>query len=211
MVLGVNVRMVEAADLLINPSFEQPQLAAGAVKNFFSGEIIGSGWVVINGNAAIITDAYNGGGATWPDPTEGNQFLYIGDIGQSTAIYQDINLLSNSNYNLSFDLANFPSGNLNSARLEVDILFNNNSILSAPIIFTRPQFSGFTTERMNFQTFSTGVYRLVLNQPGGFGTNVDNFKLTQSVPEPSTYVLGLIAAGAIGFVASRCKSHQKQA
>jgi hypothetical protein len=198
------------AGLLINPSFEQPALPPGTFRDFTAGNTIGAGWVVQSGDAQVITNNFS---PTWPNATDGNQIAYLGQNLQATTVYQDVSLNASTAYRLTFDLSGFSQfNNGNGALLKVDILSGGQSILGGPVTFTRPEPSQFAGEVLEFTSGSSGSYRLILNQPGGHGTNVDNFSLTlASVPEPSSLTLGCVGAGIVttllGYRRSRSAMH----
>jgi len=170
------------AELLLNPSFEQPVLADGTVAGFSSGETIGAGWVVQSGNASIITKGFTvevPPGTFWPGPSAGNQYLYDGSNLVATTVYQDVSLAAATAYQLTFDMANFLGGGLGSgARVNVDVTINGVSVIGGPTSFTLPLGAGYTTESLDFTTAGAGTYRLLLEQPGGYGTNIDNLSLS---------------------------------
>jgi hypothetical protein len=196
-------------NLLANPSFEQPALTPGTAS-----DVTPTAWGLLNGIPALITQGYTGGGVLWPHPTDGSQFLYIGDNATATSLFQDVTLAAATHYRLTFDEANFlsmsdPSG----ARLSVDVLTNGQSILGGPVTFTRPEGADFATQELDFTTGNAGAYRLLLSQPGGYGTNVDNFNLsvasTTSVPEANSLAMALLGGGlSIGSVYS-AQRHQR--
>lgn len=180
------------AGMLLNPSFEQPVLLPGTDQVFSAGSTIGAGWVVEMGESVVITDDYALGGVIWPDPTDGSQFLYVGNNLSAAAVYQDVVLGAATPYRLTFDLANFLSP-LGGARLEVDVLFNGSSILGGAVSFDRPAGAGFAGEVLEFMSNEAGTYRVSLTSPNGFGTNVDNFILTSTtVPEPASLTTAAI-------------------
>lgn len=191
--------LTQGQNLLVNPSFEDPQVDTGFgyAGAYSAGMTIGSGWKVESADfgAFVIADYYTGGGVTWADPTDGNQFLYVGTNASSSTIYQDVALQGSTRHVLSFDLAEFLSGYFVSsgAYLLVDVLQNGTSILGGAVPFTRPIGADFATQTLEFTTQAAGEYRLWLRNGGGYGTNVDNFSLT-AVPAPG-------AAMAIGAMA----------
>jgi len=174
---------------LLNPSFEEPDLASGSFDFYGPGQTIGNGWIVGDGGYIdVITDDHNQS-ASWPDPTHGDQFAYIGDSLAAANVFQDIILPAGTTYQLTFDLASFLNSVGNGARLDLDILFNGNSIIGGPTVFTLPVPHDFAAQSQDFSTGSAGTYRLVLTQPGGYGTMVDNFRLIANVPEPCASIL----------------------
>ena len=183
----------QGQNLLVNPSFEDPQVDAslGYAGAYTAGATIGSGWVVESTDfgAFVIADYYTAGGVTWADPTDGNQFLYVGTNATSSTIYQDVALQGSTRHVLSFDLAEFLSGYFASsgAYLLVDVLQNGTSILGGAVPFTRPIGADFATQTLEFTTQDSGEYRLWLRNGGGYGTNVDNFSLT-AVPAPGAAI-----------------------
>jgi hypothetical protein len=190
----------QAQNLLVNPSFEDPKVDAsfGYAGAYTAGATIGSGWVVESADfgAFVIADYYTTGeGVIFAAPTDGGQFLYVGNNATSSTITQDVVLQGSTQHVLTFDLAEFLPGpyNSNGAFLLVDVRLNGSSILGGVVPFTRPARSGYEKQTLTFTTQDAGEYRLWLRSGSGYGTNVDNFSLT-AVPAPG-------AAMAIGAMA----------
>ncbi|MCA9109839.1 MAG: PEP-CTERM sorting domain-containing protein [Planctomycetaceae bacterium] len=197
------------ADLILNPSFEDPILSApGTFQRFAAGQTIGAGWIVQAPSATGSVVIYTPHSAVvdWPNATDGNQILYVGDNMGSTTVFQDLTLTANTQYRLEFDLGAFTNNpvNANGAALQMDVLRNGTSILSSPVLFTRPHNAGFATQTLNFATSLAGTYRLSMTSQQNFGTNVDNFQLT-AVPEPSGVILVGLSLGIVGMRRPRRK------
>jgi hypothetical protein len=189
-----------AQNLLVNPSFEDPKVETGFgyAGAYTAGTTIGSGWKVESAQygAYVIADYYTTGeGVIFAAPTDGGQFLYVGNNATSSTITQDVVLQGSTQHVLTFDLAEFLPGpyNSNGAYLVVDVLQNGTSILGGVVPFSRPAGSGYEKQTLEFTTQDSGEYRLWLRSGGGYGTNVDNFSLA-AVPAPG-------AAMAIGTMA----------
>lgn len=186
---------------LVNPSFEQPDVAAGDFQNFFAGETIGSGWVVESGIPAVLGDGVLGLTAT-----DGDQMLYVDNSLLESSLYQDVALAAGTGYRLAFDLSTFDNdANTLGAVLTVDISLGGSSILAAPATFTRPLGSaGFVAQSLDFTTAAGGTYRIRLGAPTGSGTVVDNFSLTPlAVPEPGSVALTGIGLAGMAIIAWR--------
>lgn len=192
------------AVVVFNPSFEDPVLPYGTYGAYPAGTTIGSGWVVDSAGvgAALIGEGYVNGGVVWPAPSDGKQFLFVGNGLDFTVMHQDVSLAAGVAYSLTFDLASFLSSPF-TANLNVDILdlSTSTSVIGGPQAFTRPALSGFAEQQLDFTTAGAGSYRVVLDSPGGYGNNVDNFELTM-VPEPATWG-AFIGLGLLGFGAFR--------
>ncbi|HLP84313.1 MAG TPA: hypothetical protein VK157_08180 [Phycisphaerales bacterium] len=204
---GIAATNSNAQNLLVNGSFEDPVVPSGFATLFTSGQSIGSApgtWIVASAqqNAAVIDDLYTGGGAIWANPTDGRQFLYVGDIATSSTIYQDFLVTAPGAFRLTFDMANFlasPSNFPNGARLRVDILQGSTSILpGGQVQFDRPRNAGFAPQSLDMTFATSGTYRLIFTNETGFGTNVDNFVL-QPVPTPGS----ALASMAVLYAATR--------
>ena len=187
------------ANLLLNPSFEEPVLAPGTFMPFRPGSTIGEGWVVQTGFVAdVITNDY--GRPTFPGASQGNQYLFVGDSFSATVVAQDVTLGAATPFELTFDLA---SGNFGVASaLEVDVL--RNGVAVATSLYTRPPNSGYASQTLDFTSLDAGTYTLRLSQIAGSADFVDNFQLNPvqatATPEPSTLVGGLLGGAiALGY------------
>lgn len=175
-----------ALNLLKNASFESPSIGSNP-QEFAQGSTIGNGWVVgaTTSSSVVIHTGYTGGGVTWPEPTDGTQFLYMANSAQSSTIYQDVTL-SPGSYKLTLDLANFLGGGYAAgAKINGALsLASGGSI--ANDVFTRPLGAGFATFEWTFAVNTSDTYRLSFENPNGYGSNLDNVTLT-AVPEPSEW------------------------
>lgn len=190
-----------AANLLLNPSFESPSVPVGNYSNFLAGQVIGSGWIVdtTTTTVAVIDQDYTGGGASWPNPTDGRQFLYLGNSLGYSKIHQDVALAPGS-YQLKFDLAEFLQVQWNGSQMYLNLVntSDNSSLTGGALFFGRPSGSDFSTETVNFSVATPGTYRLVLESVEGYAVDLDNFSLTaNNVPDAagnsSLIVAGLFA------------------
>lgn len=185
-------------NLLLNPSFEQPALPNGTALNIDG--VIGEGWVEQNftNYVVLITDGYTGGNVTWPNPTNGNQFLYL----LQNRIHQDVALAAATPYRLTFDLGSIPSGGF-SSRAIVDIREGGPagaSVFGGEVTLDGPPDTSFSPRTLEFTSFSAASYQLSIREPSGYATVIDNFVLTP-VPEPSGGLMSVVVG--IG-VAGRC-------
>lgn len=186
---------VFAQNFLQNSSFEVPVVAAGAFTRFYSGDTIGAGWIVDSAavDAAVIDRGYQGGSATWYAPTDGNQYLYVGDIASVSVIHQDVLLTTIGSHRLTFDLANFAASPFpGGARLTVDVInvASGVSVCGGAHVFTRPLGGGYAQEQLDLNVVQTGAHRLSLESANGFGCNVDNFVLISTPRTGLVYCLG---------------------
>jgi hypothetical protein len=182
-----------AQNFLLNPSFENPVVPAGSYISYSTGQGVGAGWVVGFAfyDAAVVDVGYTGGGVVWAPPTDGSQYLYVGDSASASTVYQDV-ALSPGSYRLTFDLANFlagDSGNGAKVSLSVDQL-PGGTVASGS--FQRPTSAGYAPQELDFVLGSGGTYRVGVTSADGFGSNVDNFSLVKvAVPEPGAWgILG---------------------
>jgi hypothetical protein len=204
---GIATTTSNAQNLIVNGSFENPVVGAGSFAFFTAGQAVGSEtgtWVVASAQdrAVVIDDLYAGGSASWANPTDGRQFLYVGDRASSSTVYQDFLVTQAGEFRLTFDVANFvaaPTDFPNGARLRVDILQGSTSILpGGQVQFDRPRNAGFASQSLDMTFATSGTYRLIFTNETGFGTNVDNFVL-QPVPTPGS----ALASMAVLYAATR--------
>ena len=179
---------------LVDGSFESPSVGAGFTP-YSAGQSFG-GWTVGSGGLVdLMGTGYASG--LWSGPSEGSQYVYLGDSVLAANLYQDLTLDASTNYHLTFDLSPFATDyNGNGAKIAVDILSGGSTIIGGPAIYTRDKVSGYASESLNFTTSAAGTYRLNLQSFDGYGTNIDNFVLASVsvVPEPSTASLVFTAA-----------------
>lgn len=192
------------ANLLTNPSFEEPNVTPGGFDFFGTGQTVGAGWIVGEGGYIdVVTDGHTSSSASWPNPTDGDQFAYIGDSLQAASMFQDVSLGAGTAYDLSFDLATFLNSVGSGANLTVDILYSGNSIAGFPQVFTLPVPHDFQSQSLPFTTAAAGDYRILLGNSTGYGTIVDNFVLNAVVPEPCSASLAAMAVIGCAFLVRR--------
>ncbi len=204
-IVAAGAMAATAQNFILNPSFELPVVGAGSYQVFATGQTIGAGWVVDSSAIAVdvLDKGYASGGVTWAPPTHGNQYLYLGDSASAATIRQDVSLAAGGPYRLTFDLANFLSFHGTSAKTTVNVvnLGDSSSVVGGGQDFTRPSGAGYASQELDFTVPQAGNYRVLVSNPDGFGSNVDNFALV-AVPEPSAYAI-LAGAGVLGFAALR--------
>lgn len=185
-----------SANLLLNGSFEDPAIPAGTYASYAAGQAIGAGWVVDSSDlvAAVITNGYFGGGATWHTTPAGNQYLYVGDSVLDTIVSQDVVLTGGTPHTLDFLQAAFISPAIN-GRVYVDVLQGGVSVLGGgEAQFLVPAGSGFVAQNLTFTTTVSGTYSIKIRAEEGYVACVDDLVL---VPAPGA--LGLLGVAGLGL------------
>lgn len=183
---------VASANLLVNASFEDPALPGGTYASYATGQSIGAGWVVDSSDlvAAVITNGYTGGGATWHTTPAGNQYLYVGDSVLDTIVSQDVVLVGGTPHTLDFIQAAFIAPAIN-GRVYVDVLQGGVSILGGgETLFVVPAGSDFVPQNLAFTTTVSGAYSIKIRAEQGFVACVDDLIL---LPTPGTLALAGMA------------------
>ena len=180
-----------AVNLLVNGSFEEPDIAPASYTIFRAGSSIGTGWKVLAGNGVsdLVANGYSDRGTSWPAASDGDQVLYVGDASREMTVGQEVALAAGSRYRLTFDLGGLAPATIHTgARVRVDVLGPDGvSLLAAPATFDRPAAEGFAGQSLELATTAAGNHWLLVTQAEGFPSNVDDFKLValDPVPEPA--------------------------
>ena len=198
---------VAAQNFLLNPSFEEPVVPTGSYQTFSAGQTIGVGWIVDSTaiQTVVVDRDYTGGGVVWAPPTDGRQYLYVGNNASAATIHQDFPLVTPGAYRVTFDLANYLSNLFDiGAGVTIDVVTigGNSSVIGGAQGFFRPPASGYATQSLDFFASDAGTYRLIVSNLEGSGSNVDNFGVFAAVPEPSSYAI-CAGAGMLGFALLR--------
>lgn len=195
----------QAQNFLLNPSFELPAVGNGNRQTFHAGQTIGVGWVVDSAsfNVLVADKGYNDSNLYFP-PTQGNQYLFLGDVGGAPVVRQDVTLAAGGPYKLTFDLGNNQAGNNPGTGVTLDVinLSDNLSVVGGPQAFTRPPGAAYSSQELDFSAPQAGDYRVLIANTAPLPSYLDNFALVASVPEPASF--GFLAAiGALSFAVVR--------
>ncbi|MDD7912172.1 DUF5801 repeats-in-toxin domain-containing protein, partial [Pseudovibrio exalbescens] len=161
---------VPGENLIVNGSFEQPELGNGKWSNYKDGEGI-EGW---NGTDVEIQNQYEGRVAS-----DGEQYLEIDAAGQVDTVSQSVQTEAGAQYELSFDIAARGDG------AETIEVYWNGELLSAE------QAVGSDWTTVSFVVTGTGGEdTLEFREPagenntyGGFIDNVSLYKIGNTTPD----------------------------
>ncbi len=201
------------ANLITNGSFETPLVPAGGFTNFASGSTLITGWTVVGPQASIVSTSYVSFGLKFP-AEDGKQWLDLtGDASNKVeGVEQTIATTPGAIYDLSYFVGNQvnPGGPYGTTST-VDVLVNGKVIQKA----TNSMGAGGTSQvweqfSASFVAASSSTTIEFLNEdPPTDNTNgLDNIVVTQgttssTVPEPSTFIMFVLAVCAFGFLKYR--------
>jgi len=192
-----------AQNELINGSFESSSYTQSEQNAVLVNSL--DGWTSSTGAHLAITpnDGWN------ILPSDGTKMLVFNGGNQSpnASIFQTVNLIPNTYYNLSFDILNI-AGGLNQTNghfmgydavgLKADI--SQNGVITESISYY-PQIVGqWYTQNLIFHSNTNLItisFTDISNETFSIDVGLDNLKV-ESVPEPSTYAL--FGLGAIGML-----------
>ena len=153
----------QAANILVNGSFDNTPCGAGYCNYAGGGEPAGFGWTVTSNNVDIVP-----GPGTWGTPQDGAQMLDLVGYGSTGGIAQSFATTIGATYNLSFYYANnpYPSG-ADSAQVTVT---GAGSLLSSG--FTHTTSTPSNMDWVHFTgsfTADSNVTTLAFNETAGGG------------------------------------------
>jgi len=184
------------ANLIVNGSFEQPDVAAFG--QYFNGQTIGSGWTAPNPVAIATIIDNSGAGTIWHHTSAGEQALYVGDSLLANYVVQTVQLVAGVTYDMSYMQAAFDQNGSWTARLGVHVL--DSAGMQASQVTDLAAGTGFTAQAFSFTADETGDHVIKLEAYQGRVAHVDDVKLVEAVPEPGT-MTALALGGA--FLARR--------
>lgn len=197
LLLSLSMIPLARADLLVNSSFEDPDLLGGG-QRFNIGETIGSGWTVDSGSIQVIDSPSDG--TYYPSASDGQNILFTDT--DASSISQIVTLLASTQYRFTIDLAGpLQDFNSNGAYLDIDVLQGGNTIIGGPMTFTRPVGASWATQELLFSSTISGSYQISLTSRQDFINSLDKAVLTTAVPEPTA--LSLCVFGATLFTLRR--------
>lgn len=196
--LTLATKPAEAANLVANPSFEEPDIPSGSFR-FFSAI---PGWNLLPGSRGSIEIQDNVAGSAF----DRSQFVEL-DSNAVSGIVQNLNTEIGKTYQLQFAFSPRPGVaqnllNINWGGTLVDSLSANGTGLSNTNwqVYTYNLVATSTTTSLSFHN---------LNEfSNSFGSYIDAISVTARVPEP-TSVLGALTLGALGAVSLFKAKHQK--
>ena len=190
----------QAANILVNGSFDNTPCGAGYCNYAGGGEPAGFGWTVTSNNVDIVP-----GPGTWGTPQDGAQMLDLVGYGSTGGIAQSFATTIGATYNLSFYYANnpYPSG-ADSAQVTVT---GAGSLLSSGFTLTTSTPSNLDWVHFTGSfTADSNVTTLAFNETAGGGNAgvfLDNVSVTGGVPEPAAWAMMLIGFSGLGALLRR--------
>jgi len=181
---------VARANLLSNGSFESPVVSANNVTL----GILPTGWTQAG---TSLPGIFNGNVSGWPSPQNGNQFVDIGNAGINAAISQGFTVITSGSYQLTwFD----NTGTGLAAAYKVELL-NSSSVVVATASESLTGTSLWNSRSLT-GTLGIGNYTLKFTPTADrdhlFDSLLDNVSLSAAVPEPSTYIAGMLLLLPLG-------------
>ena len=194
----------QAANLIVNGSFESPTVASGAVVNVNTGSAGIPGWSVLgtaDQTVALISGAYADAGYTAP-AQDGKQWMDLTGSGFSTGtrgISQTVPTVAGGSYMLSFWVGNVSGGNFgltSTVGVKINGGTSQNFTNSTPgMTLTWQQFSLTFTASGS----STVIEFDNLDPAGDSSNGLDNVVLTQLLAAPPSITAGgVVSASAFG-------------
>jgi hypothetical protein len=199
----------QAANLIVNGSFETPVVTVGGFTNFASGSTLITGWTVFGPEVSIVSGTFSQECCTFP-AEDGVQWADLtGDASNAfEGVEQTVATTPGTQYTLSFFVGNVfdPTGFFGTTSSVKVFLGGPTGTLLDPVknSITTPAKLTWQEFFEHFTATSTSTTIAFANaDPGNDNSNgLDNVSLVATgtvgtVPEPTT--LSLIGAGLLGF------------
>lgn len=196
------------ADLILNSSFENPQVTAGQFLTFGTGSTAITGWTVVGSDVAIISGSFASGSITF-NAQQGAQWLDLSGFASNNSnngVSQDVATNIGQDYLLSFHVGS-TTDNANFFPATVDLSINNGARTS----FTNPT---APTDHMDWKQFSvqftatsasTNVTFFFNNNVPTASSGLDSVSMNAitAVPEPGSGSLVFLGMTALCWVRRR--------
>lgn len=191
------------ANLIVNGSFEQPDVATGTMKYFSASQV--NHW---EGRVIEVWDNHTNFTAS-----HGQQYVELNahfDNGTAFTLHQSFNTQSGGLYDLNFDYsARFSSDEA----FQVDVFSGQVNIFSQIIDdHTKRNWSQFASSFVATSATSMLKFTSLMPSSATAGNFLDNIEIVErrtvslmraTVPEPSSFIL--LVAGLLGWLALRIK------
>lgn len=183
-------------NLLVNGSFEEPQIPSHTYVTYGSGSTAIAGWTVVGADTQLTRTEFvpASHGTQWIDLT--------GSYGYNKGLRSDaIATVIGNTYELSFDLGDYYAQGFQTSTLGVSINGGANTLFTniyqgGTMDWERKSFSFVANSNSTNITF-IGIENGTLSNNAVIG--LDNVVLISAVPEPSTYAM--LLSGLFGVAA----------
>ncbi len=201
---------IARANLITNPSFENPVVPAGSFQNFSTGSTGITGWTVTGPagtGVSVVSTTFAQGGVTF-EAKDGNQWLDLtGDGSNSTeGVMQTATTAPGTNYVLTFFVGNTTGGGIfgttSAAALKV------NGTLVGTFTNSNAASTNLNWEQFTYNFTASGASTLIeFDNADPASDNSNGLDLvdlevgsgTSGVPEPASVALVCSALALLGF------------
>jgi len=190
---------LDAAQLLLNPSFESPAVTSD-FEPFIPGMPI-EGWFA---DAEVLIVPSDGSFSLFP-AADGDQFIWMTDQAGNGggAFSQAVALEASTSYLLSFQMLAFAGPQA----VDVEVLGGAGFLGGGTFIVESSM--DWVTREIEFETSDAGFYLVSVTGDQFNEAFVDDFSLTASVPEPSAFSLFWVTGVGLTLKRKRAKNRIK--